>query len=120
MAKFTVTEDVETRVLQVLESARNGGKISKGTNETTKSIERGIAKLVVIAADVTPEEIVMHLPILCDEKKIPYMYVKSKSDLGKAAGMDVATASVAVVNEGNAKDALVEVVRKVESHKKAK
>ena len=60
--KFEVPEELKEKVLQAVEIARNSGKIKKGTNETTKAIERGIAKLVVIAEDVEPEEIVMHLP----------------------------------------------------------
>ena len=57
------------------------GKIRRGTNETTKAIERGIAKLVIIAEDVTPPEVVAHLPLLCEEKKIPFIFVPTKEDV---------------------------------------
>lgn len=69
----------------VKKARESGGKIKKGTNETTKAVERGQAKLVVIAVDVDPPEVVLHLPYLCDEKKVPYIYVPSKKRLGEVA-----------------------------------
>ena len=111
--KFEIPNELKEKVLQAVEVARNSGKIRKGTNETTKAIERGIAKLVVIAEDVEPEEIVMHLPPLCEEKKIPYVYVSSKAELGRAAGIDVAAASACIIEEGDAKELVKEIVEEV-------
>ncbi|MBI2579774.1 MAG: 50S ribosomal protein L7ae [Candidatus Aenigmarchaeota archaeon] len=96
-------------ILEVIETARETGKIRKGVNEATKAVERGVAKLVVVAEDVDPKEIVMHLPALCDEKKIPLHKVPSKNDLGRAAGLDVSTAAIAVVDAGEAKKKLSEL-----------
>ncbi len=101
----------EAKVLEIVEIARNTGKIRKGANEATKAIEKGDAKLVVYASDVTPKEIVMHLPLLCKEKNIKCVAVSKKEDLGAAAGLGVGTAAVAVVKEGEAKAALEEVLR---------
>lgn len=117
--KFDVPKDLSDKVLQTLEVAKNTGKIRKGMNETTKVVERGIAQLVVIAKDVEPEEIVMHLPILCDEKKIPYVYVPSKQELGRSVGIDVACAAVAIVEPGDGKESLKEIVARIEEIKKA-
>ncbi len=96
----------EAKVLEAVEVARTTGKISKGANETTKAIEKGVAKLVVYAEDVSPKEIIMHLPLLCKEKNIPCFGVSKKDDLGAAAGLAVSTAAVAVVKEGEAKSAI--------------
>jgi large subunit ribosomal protein L7Ae len=104
----------EEKILHAVEVARDTGKVKVGTNETTKAVERGVAKLVVIAEDVDPKEIVMHLPPLCDEKKIPYVKVKSKLELGRAAGIDVAAASIAIVEEGDAKKDIEEIVKSKE------
>lgn len=86
-------------VYDKVEKARKSGKIEKGTNEVTKAIERGTAKLVIIAKDVEPKEIVQHIPILCKEKKIPLEEADSKQKLGVAAGLGVGCASVAVIEE---------------------
>ncbi len=91
-------------VYDIVEKARKTGKIEKGTNEVTKAVERGEAKLVVVAQDVEPAEIVKHLPLLCEEKGIPCMNADSKKKLGAAAGINVSTASVAITNAGDASD----------------
>lgn len=89
-------------VYNIIEKARKTGKIEKGTNEVTKAIERGVAKLVVYASDVDPKEIVQHLPVLCKEKKIKCNEVESKQKLGIAVGLPVACSSVAVIDAGDA------------------
>ncbi len=87
---------------EIVEKARKTGKVDKGANETTKAIERGVAKFVVYAADVDPKEIVQHIPVLCKEKGIPCVEVDSKQKLGVAAGIAVACSSVAIVEPGEA------------------
>ncbi|KYK25468.1 50S ribosomal protein L7 [Euryarchaeota archaeon SM23-78] len=92
------------KAYEAIELARKTGKIIKGTNEVTKAIEKEKAKLVVVAKDVTPPEITMHIPLLAKEKGILVVEVPSKEELGAAAGLKVGTASVAIVKEGEAKD----------------
>jgi len=92
--------------------------IRRGVNEVTKAVDRGKAKLVVIAMDVDPEEIVMHLPPLCEEKGVPYTYVPSKVELGKAAGLQVQAASVAIVDAGEHSKLLEEIVKEIQNLKK--
>lgn len=90
-------------VLEMIEIARETGKIRKGVNEATKAVERSVAKAIIIAEDVDPPEILMHLSPLCDEKKIALFKVPSKSELGRAAGLDVSTAAIAILELGDAK-----------------
>jgi large subunit ribosomal protein L7Ae len=116
--KFQGTKDLAEKVYEAVTIAKTSGKIRKGVNETTKAIDRGIAKLVVMAEDVTPPEILMHLPVLCEEKKIPYAYVPSKVELGKACGIDVPTSSIAIAQEGDAKKLIHEIAEKVKSLQK--
>ncbi|MCC6040767.1 MAG: 50S ribosomal protein L7Ae [Desulfurococcaceae archaeon] len=113
--KFTVPPELADKTYEAVKKAReSGGRIKKGTNETTKAVERGQAKLVVIAEDVDPPEIVGHLPVLCDEKKIPYTYVPSKKRLGEAAGIEVAAASVAIIDPGEAKNLVEDIIKQVQ------
>ena len=100
----------ESLVLDIVETAARTGKLKRGTNETTKALERGTAVLVVYADDVQPKEIVLHLPLLGREKGIPVVSVKSKADLGAAAGLEVATASIAILDAGEAKAQLNQLV----------
>lgn len=101
----------EAKILKAVELARSTGKIRIGTNETTKAIERAQAKLVVVADDVQPKEVILHLDPLCNEKKIPIAHVAAKVDLGKAAGIGVGTASIAITQEGEAKKVIEEIVK---------
>ncbi len=116
--KFEMPKELADKVLEAVTVAKASGKVRKGVNETTKAIERGLAKLVVMAQDVQPEEVLMHLPILCDEKKVPYAYVPSKQELGKASGIEVPTSSVAIVEEGDSKKLIAEITEKVNALKK--
>ncbi len=116
--RFEMPKELADKVLEAVRVARDTGRVRIGTNETTKAVERGQAKLVVIAEDVDPEEIVMHLPILCEEKGIPYAYVPSKKELGSAAGIEVSAAAVALVDLGQAKDLVADIVKQIESIKK--
>ncbi|HLD83717.1 MAG TPA: ribosomal L7Ae/L30e/S12e/Gadd45 family protein [archaeon] len=98
-------------IFEIIEASRETGKIKKGVNETTKAVERGLAKLVVVAEDVSPPEIVMHLQPLCDEKKITLVKVPTKSELGRAAGLQVPTVSVAVLDAGETKSKLGSILK---------
>ena len=104
-----VSKEIIDKVLEAIEVAKSTGKIKKGTNEVTKAIERGNAKLVAVAGDVNPKEITMHIPILSKEKDTPCVVVGSKDDLGAAAGLGVATVAVAITVPGNAKDLIDEI-----------
>ena len=97
------------------ENVKSGGVVKKGSNEKTKAIERGFAKFVVVAEDVNPEEIVMHIPPLCKEKNVPYAFVPSKKELGAAAGIEVAASAVAVVDAGKAEKKMAEIIKEVEA-----
>jgi large subunit ribosomal protein L7Ae len=111
--RFDVPAELATMSLEALELARDTGRIKKGTNEATKAIERGVARLVIVGEDVTPPEIVAHIPALCEEKKTPYIYVKKQSELGAAAGLSVKSAAAAIVEPGKGKELLDEIVQKV-------
>ncbi|MFW9922315.1 MAG: 50S ribosomal protein L7Ae [Candidatus Thorarchaeota archaeon] len=113
-----VPEELKQEALKILEKARDTGKTKKGTNETTKAVERNTAKLVLIASDVQPPEIVAHLPLLCEEKNIPYVVCGTKKDIGKALGLEVESSSAGVINPGNAKDALTSLEKKLAALKK--
>ncbi|RLF05805.1 MAG: 50S ribosomal protein L7ae [Thermoprotei archaeon] len=112
--RFIVPPELAEKAYEALNVARETGSIKKGTNETTKAVERGLAKLVLIAEDVDPPEIVAHLPLLCDEKKVPYVYVPSKQKLGKAAGLEVNAASACIIDPGKAKDLVDEIIKQLQ------
>ena len=116
--KFEVSKEIADAAYEALQISSKTGIVRKGTNETTKAIERAQAKLVIIAEDVDPPEVVAHLPLLCEERKIPYIFVPSKEKIGNAAGIDVPAASVCIVKEGDATGLVREIVARTEQMKR--
>ena len=97
-------------ILEALRVAATTGKVRKGTNEATKAIERGISKLIIIAEDVDPPEVVAHLPLICEEQGAAYAFVPDKQELGKALGIEVTSAAAAILDAGDAQHIIDEVV----------
>ncbi|HEY7367497.1 MAG TPA: 50S ribosomal protein L7Ae [Nitrosopumilaceae archaeon] len=121
--KFETPQDLVSPILEAVRVASQSGKVRKGTNEATKAIERGISKLIVIAEDVEPPEVVAHLPIICDEQGAAYAFVPSKQELGKALGIDVTSAAAAILDSGDAQhivDQVIESISKVKGGKSVK
>ncbi|EKQ54953.1 MAG: 50S ribosomal protein L7Ae [Methanobacterium sp. Maddingley MBC34] len=116
--KFDVPKELADKAYEALEIARDTGKVGKGSNEVTKAVERGDALLVLLAEDVDPAEIIAHMPVLAEEKEIPYVYIPTKDELGEAAGLNVGTASACIVDAGEAEDLIKDIVEKVEELKK--
>ncbi len=108
------------KAFEAIEVAKNSGKLRKGANEVTKAIEKGTAKLVAIAEDTNPKEIIMHIPLLCEEKKIQCIKVDKKEELGAAAGLPVGTTAVAIIEEGDAKKIVKEISKEAKEKPKTK
>ena len=104
-----VVKELQDKAYEAIELAKKSGKIKKGTNEVTKAVERGIAKLVIVANNINPKEVIMHIEPLCREKDIPYVLVESKEDLGAAAGLPVGSSAVAIIKEGDSLDIIKEI-----------
>ena len=116
--KFEMPKELQDKSYEIVELARDTGKIKKGTNEVTKLVERGECVLIVMAEDVQPPEILAHLPLLCEERNVPYVYVPSKAELGNASGLEKPTASIAVLDAGKGKPVLDNLVDQVKKLKK--
>lgn len=89
-------------IIDLLKQAVNYKQLKKGANEATKALNRGLAEFVVMAADAEPLEILLHLPLLCEDKNVPYVFVPSKAALGRACGVSrPVIASAVTVSEGS-------------------
>lgn len=115
--KYETPRDLVNAIYEAGPLAKQSGTVRKGTNETTKAIERGISKLVVIAEDVEPPEVVAHLPILCDERTSKYVFVPSKKDLGNALGIEVGSAAATIIDAGESQQILDQITSTVDNIK---
>ncbi|MHA2393400.1 MAG: ribosomal L7Ae/L30e/S12e/Gadd45 family protein [Promethearchaeota archaeon] len=119
--KFQIPDKLKTQLKNAISSVAESrdSKIRKGMNEVTKSIERVQAKLVIMAEDVSPPEILFHVPLLCDEKGIPYGYLSTKKELGNAARINVSASAISIENVGTGNDSVIEdVIKKLGEIKK--
>ena len=107
---FETPEDLINPIYEAIREGIASGKVKKGTNEVTKSVERTTAKLVVIAEDVDPPEVVAHLPLICDEHHTPYAFVPSQQELGKALNLETKSAAAAILDAGDAKHIVDQVI----------
>ncbi|KAF2757682.1 L30e-like protein [Pseudovirgaria hyperparasitica] len=80
-------QQMTQEILDLCQQAAHYRQLKKGANECTKALNRGIAEVVVLAADTTPLAIILHLPLLCEDKNVAYVYVPSKMALGRACGV---------------------------------
>lgn len=92
------TEEMNSVLLDLVQQACNYKQLKKGANEATKALNRGLAEVVILAADAEPLEIILHLPLVCEDKNIPYIFVKSKIALGRACGVSRPVISCAIIS----------------------
>ena len=116
--KYEMPKEIVDAAYEALSIASKTGAVRKGTNEATKAVERAITKLVVIAEDVDPPEVIAHLPLLCEERKLPYVFVPSKDQLGSAVGIDVPCAAACIIKEGDATGLVKEIITRIEQVKR--
>lgn len=118
--KYETPQDLINPIYEALRVASESGKVRKGTNEATKAIERGTSKLIIIAEDVEPPEVVAHLPILCEEQGAAYVFVPSKQELGKALGIEITSAAAAIIDAGDAQHIVDQVISTISKIKGGK
>ena len=95
---FETPKDIQEQVYELVKAIGKAGrgKIKKGANEVTKAAERGIASMIVMAENVNPGELLAHVPMICKEKGIPFIYVEDQGYLADSAGMTAGTRTAAV------------------------
>ena len=92
--KVELTDELKNKTVEIIEKAK---KVKAGLNEVTKAVERGTAKLVVLAEDISPPELVMHIPLICEEKNIPYSYIATRKELGEKGKLRTSASAIAII-----------------------
>jgi U4/U6 small nuclear ribonucleoprotein SNU13 len=83
-------------ILDIVQQASHYRQLKKGANEATKTLNRGISEIIILAADTSPLAILLHLPLICEDKNVPYVYVPSKTALGRACGVSRAVIATSI------------------------
>ncbi len=78
----------------------------------TKTLNRGTCEIAILAADTEPLAILMHIPLLCEDKGTPYVYIPSKTLLGRACGVSRPVIAASITsNEGSDLARQIEALR---------
>ncbi|KAG1770418.1 50S ribosomal protein L30e-like protein [Suillus placidus] len=80
-------EDLTNTILDLVQQAGQYQQLKKGANEATKTLNRGVAEFIVLTVDTEPLEVLLHLPPLCEEKNVPYVFIPSQAALGRACNV---------------------------------
>jgi H/ACA ribonucleoprotein complex subunit 2 len=84
-------------VVKALRKSAINGPSSSGTSNPTA--------ICIIAADISPMDVISHIPVLCEDHNIPYIYVRSRAELGEASATKRPTSVVMVSKERVSKKA---------------
>ncbi|XP_037067798.1 NHP2-like protein 1 [Peromyscus leucopus] len=104
------------KLLDLGQPSCNYKQLRKGANEATETLNRGISEFIVMAADAEPLEITPHLPLLCEDKNVPYVFMCSKQALGWACGVSgpVFACSITIKERSQLKQQIQSTQRSIE------
>ncbi|MBN3291741.1 NHP2 protein, partial [Polypterus senegalus] len=88
-------------------------QIRRGVKEVQKFINKGEKGIVVLAGDTLPIDVYCHIPVLCEDKSIPYVYIPSKVDLGSSAGSKRPTCVLMIKQHDDYQDAYEQCLEEV-------
>ncbi|KXH48967.1 ribosomal protein L7Ae/L30e/S12e/Gadd45 [Colletotrichum nymphaeae SA-01] len=116
LVPFAVPLADEKAMKKVMKSIRKAAKnntLKRGVKEVVKTLRKSPAAgpgntafpgVVVIAGDISPMDVISHLPVLCEDHNVPYIFVTSRAELGAAAKTKRPTSVVMVSEKRSAAD----------------
>ncbi|SCU86957.1 LAME_0D08240g1_1 [Lachancea meyersii CBS 8951] len=96
-AQPLASKKLNKKVLKTVKKASKAKNVKRGVKEVVKALRKGEKGLVVIAGDISPPDVISHIPVLCEDQTVPYIFVPSKQDLGSAGATKRPTSVVFVV-----------------------
>ncbi|RFU34223.1 hypothetical protein B7463_g2120, partial [Scytalidium lignicola] len=99
-------EKATKKVLKSVKKAAKNKTLKRGVKEVVKALRKSTQAagsadfpgVVILAADISPMDVISHIPVLCEDHNVPYIFVTSRADLG-AAGNTKRPTSVVMVSE---------------------
>ncbi|TKA67731.1 hypothetical protein B0A49_08095 [Cryomyces minteri] len=99
-----LADDTDSKaVLKAVRHAAKHSHLKRGTKEVVKSLRKSAKDasslpvgVVILAADISPMDVISHLPVLCEDHDVPYIYVRSRVALGEAGATKRPTSVVMV------------------------
>lgn len=88
------------KVLKTVKKASKAKHVKRGVKEVVKALRKGEKGLVIIAGDISPPDVISHIPVLCEDSAVPFVFIPSKEDLGSAGATKRPTSCVMIVPGG--------------------
>ena len=105
ISKPLASKKSSKKVHKLVKKASSAKVIRRGVKEVVKALRKGEKGFCIIAGDISPIDVISHLPIMCEDRNIPYIYVPSKHDLGTAASTKRPTSCVLITPKGDFSEA---------------
>ncbi|KAJ3129686.1 snoRNA-binding protein [Nowakowskiella sp. JEL0407] len=102
------------KILKTVKKSAKAKVVKRGIKEVVKSLRKGKKGIVVLAGDISPIDVLTHLPVLCEDNQVPYIYVPSKEELGHAGSTKRPTSCMMLMEEGKKNDEVKEGYKEVE------
>jgi H/ACA ribonucleoprotein complex subunit 2 len=100
LARPLAEEKLTKKVLRTAKKAAKKRHVKRGVREVVKALRKGEKGIVLIAGDISPIDVITHIPVLCEDNNVPYCFVPSKEDLGAAGRTKRPTACMMIVPGG--------------------
>ncbi|GME76789.1 unnamed protein product [Ambrosiozyma monospora] len=116
-AKPLATKKLNKKILKTVKKASKSKNVKRGVKEVVKALRKGEKGLVIIAGDIFPQDVISHIPVLCEDSGVPFLFVPSKEDLGSAGATKRPTSCVMIVpkKDGDYKEGYNEIVKEIKS-----
>ncbi|KAJ3343261.1 Nuclear control of ATPase protein 2 [Gonapodya sp. JEL0774] len=102
IASPLASKKLTKKLYKTIKKASKAKSIKRGVKEVVKGLRKGSKGVVLIAGDISPIDVITHVPILCEEANVPYCYVPSKEDLGHAGSTKRPTSCIMVMRKADA------------------
>ncbi|KAK1255359.1 hypothetical protein MKX08_009354 [Trichoderma sp. CBMAI-0020] len=105
-------EKGQKKIYKTIRKAAKNGTLKRGVKEVVKTLRKSAASapgytsfpgVVVIAGDISPMDVISHLPVLCEDHNVPFIFVTSRAELGAAAKTKRPTSVVMIMEKAEGK-----------------
>jgi len=86
IANPMIAGKLKSRTLRLLKKAKEAKQLRRGVPDVTKALRKGKKGMLIIAGDVSPVDVIAHMPVLAEERGVLYAFVESRKELGLACG----------------------------------
>ena len=104
------------KIFKLIGKASTEKQIRRGVKEVVKALRKKEKGLCILAADISPLDVISHIPVLCENSDVPYIFVPSKEALGLASLTKRPTSAILIKQHDNIKKDYERVKKKMASY----